>query len=394
MKANKMGKFVFNTPAGIRFGVDVLIDSVEEIIRVLGPRILVVSDPELSRISLYQPLVENLIKRGIEVKIFDQVEQDPTLRNLEMAIETGVGFLATGVLGFGGGSPMDVAKLTALFLSSGENIESIWGVNKIKGPRLPLILVPTTAGTGSEVTPVSIITVENREKRGASSQVLIPDLAILDPSLTMKLPPGITASTGIDAMVHAIEAYTSNNNNNNVISSNLAIMALDLLGSSIISVVKEGNSDQSGRYNMLLGSMLAGQSFANSPVAAVHALAYPLGGKYKVSHGLSNALLLPHVMRFNMQELETKQAYAKLAGIAFPALNEIKNTNERAELFATEFIVLSKKLGLPTRMRDINIPKEACREMSVEAMKQQRLLVNNPKTVTQKDAEKIYELAW
>ena len=388
------GNFFFNTVAGIRFGWDSVLTSCEEIRRILGPRVLLISDPGLSKKLLYNPLVDALNKIGTEVRVFDQVQQDPTLENLEMAVDSGIGFLATGVLGFGGGSPMDVAKLASLILGSSEKIDSLWGVNKVKGPRLPLILVPTTSGTGSEVTPVSIITVENMEKRGVSSHVIIPDLAVLDPSLTMDLPPRITATTGVDAMVHAIESYTSSNANNNIISATLAIRALELLGSSILPATKNGGLEKSAREKMLLGSMLAGVSFSNSPVAGVHALAYPLGGRFKVSHGLSNALLLPHVIKFNMQVNETRDSYAKLAGIVFPHLNDIKSRKERASLFADEFIVLSKKLDLPTRLREIDIPKDSLIEMSAEAMKQDRLLVNNPKKISQRDAEEIYRIAW
>ena len=388
------GNFYFNTVAGIRFGWDSVLSSAEEIKRILGPRVLLISDPELTRIGLYTPLIDNLTKIGTEVRIFDKVQQDPTLENLELAIESGIGFLATGILGFGGGSPMDVAKLTSLVLGSSENIDSLWGVNNARGPRLPLILVPTTAGTGSEVTPVSIMTVENTEKRGVSSQVIIPDLAVLDPSLTMGLPSRITATTGIDAMVHAIEAYTSSSTNNNMISATLAMEALELLGSSILAATKDGTSEKRAREKMLLGSMLAGISFANSPVAGVHALAYPIGVKYKVSHGLSNALLLPHVMKFNMQLTDTRDSYAKLAGIIFPHLKDIKDPKEQANLLADEFINLSKKLGLPTRLQEIDIPKDALTEMSNEAMKQDRLLINNPKKISQRDAEEIYKAAW
>ena len=388
------GNFYFNTVAGIRFGWESILSSGEEIRRILGPRVLLISDLELSRIGLYTPLIDNLTKIGTEVRVFDKVQQDPTLENLELAIESGIGFLATGILGFGGGSPMDVAKLASLVLGSGEKIDSLWGVNKAKGPRLPLILVPTTAGTGSEVTPVSIMTVENTEKRGVSSQVIIPDLAVLDPSLTMGLPPRITATTGIDAMVHAIEAYTSSSANNNIISATLAMQALELLGSSILAATKDGTSEKRAREKMLLGSMLAGISFANSPVAGVHALAYPIGVKYKVSHGLSNALLLPHVMKFNMQLTDTRDSYAKLAGIIFPHLSDIKDPKEQVDLLVDELIQLSKKLGLPTRLQEIGIPKDALTEMSTEAMKQDRLLINNPKKISQRDAEKIYKAAW
>ena len=394
MNKVESGNFYFNTVAGIRFGWESVLSSVEEIRRILGPRVLLISDPGLSQIGLYTPLVDNLTKIGTEVRVFDKVQQDPTLENLELAIESGIGFLATGIVGFGGGAPMDVAKLASLVLGSDEKIHSLWGVNKVKGPRLPLILVPTTAGTGSEVTPVSIMTVDNTEKRGVSSQVIIPDLAVLDPSLTMGLPSKITATTGIDAMVHAIEAYTSSSTNNNVISATLAIQALKLLGSSILAAANDGRSEKRARENMLLGSMLAGISFANSPVAGVHALAYPLGVKYKVSHGLSNALLLPHVLKFNMQLADTKDLYAKLAGIIFPHLKDIKDPKEQANRLSDEFIQLSKKLNLPTRLQEIDIPKDALTEMSTDAMKQDRLLVNNPKKISLRDAEEIYKAAW
>jgi alcohol dehydrogenase class IV len=169
---------------------------------------------------------------------------------------------------------------------------------------------------------------------------------------------------------------------------------LELLGSSILAATSDGKSEKRAREKMLLGSMLAGISFANSPVAGVHALAYPLGVKYKVSHGLSNALLLPHVMKFNMQLINTRDSYAKLAGVIFPHLKDIKDAKEQANLLADEFIHLSKKLGLPTRLQEIDIPKDALTKLSSEAMKQDRLLINNPKKISQRDAEEIYKAAW
>ena len=167
------------------------------------------------------------------VVIFDEVEPDPSLSTLEKAIAIGQSSKCTGVIGYGGGSSMDVAKLTSLILGSSENLDSVWGVGAARGPRSPLVLVPTTAGTGSEVTPVSIITVGENEKRGVSSSIILPDLAILDPLLTIGLPQKITAATGVDAMVHAIEAYSSKNKNNNPISKMYAIEALKLLIGSI-----------------------------------------------------------------------------------------------------------------------------------------------------------------
>ncbi len=391
---SELFNFNFNITPNVRFGSNILLSSSAEIKKILGPRILVVTDPLLSKLGLYKPLVDQLISKGVKIKIFDKVNEDPSIENLETAIEEATVFLATGILGFGGGSPMDVAKLTALLLGSNDKIDEIWGVNNVVGPRLPLALIPTTSGTGSEVTPISIITLSNYEKKGVSSKVIIPDLALLDSHLTADLPSKTTASTGIDAMVHAIEAYTSKSANNNPISKALAEKALDLIGGSIIQAVQNGKNDELSRNKMLLGSLMAGMSFANSPVAAVHALAYPLGGKYKITHGLSNALILPYVITFNMKDEETRNSYLYLSDIIFPQIKHIKNSQDKSLLFINEFINLSKRFNLPTTIRELGIPKKACREMSIEAMKQERLLINNPLSLSQNDIQKIYEQAW
>ena len=391
---SELFNFNFNTTPNVRFGSNILLSSAAEIKKILGPRILMVTDPLLSKMGLYKPLVDQLLSMGAKIKIYDEVNEDPSIENLKAAIEEATIFLTTGILGFGGGSPMDVAKLTALLLGSNDKIDEIWGVNNVVGPRLPLALIPTTSGTGSEVTPISIITLSNYEKKGVSSKVIIPDLAVLDSLLTVNLPSKTTASTGIDAMVHAIEAYTSKSVNNNPISKTLAEKALNLIGGSIIQAVQNGKNDEESRNKMLLGSLMAGMSFANSPVAAVHALAYPLGGKYKITHGLSNALILPYVLTFNMKDEETKNSYLYLSDIIFPQIKHIKNTQDKSIAFINEFINLSKRLNLPTKIRELGIPKKACREMSIEAMKQERLLINNPIGLTQKDIQKIYEQAW
>ena len=386
--------FSFNTTSGVRFGHNVLINLAKEVRSKLGPRIILISDKGLTKLGLYEPFKEKLSNLGADIIVFDEVMEDPSEETLMDVVGVARGFLATGVLGFGGGSSMDIAKLTSLLVGSAENLDEAWGVSNAKGPRLPLVLVPTTSGTGSEVTPVSIITVGKIEKRGVSSSILIPDLAVLDPNLTMGLPKNITAATGIDAMVHAIEAFTSKNINNNPISGLLAIEALKLLGSSIESAVKDGAVDKSARGDMLLGSMLAGMAFANSPVAAVHALAYPIGGTFHISHGLSNALILPHVMEFNAADPLVASDYAFLAPFIFPELAEIQEDKEVCEELIKSLVLLSGKLGLPTKLRSLEIPKNACRSMATDALKQTRLLVNNPREVFEEDAFKIYEKAW
>ena len=388
-----LNNFTFNTTSGIRFGSGMSISSSQEICKILGSNILFITDKDLMSLKLTEPTLNELQKFSSKVEIFEDVEADPSLKTLLKSIEIGKKMKATGVIGFGGGSSMDVAKLTSLILGSDENIEEVWGVSNAKGPRLPLVLVPTTAGTGSEVTPISIITVGEEEKKGVSSPIILPDVAILDPDLTIGLPAHTTAATGIDAMVHAIEGYASANKNNNPISKMLSIEALKLLGGSIEKAVFDGSNIEA-RGNMLIGAMLAGKSFANSPVAAVHALAYPIGGTFHVSHGLSNSLVLPYVLRFNSADNKATKDYAELAPYVFPDIN----TNQGSQAVCSEFIdrmeSLSKKLGLPQKLREVNIPKEACIKMAKDAMKQTRLLVNNPREVTEKDALNIYESAW
>ena len=387
-----LNSFQFNTTPGLRYGSGQAKDSCKEISNKLGQSILFITDKGLMSLGLTEQTLKEL-KKISSVEIFDDVEADPSKKTLLKAIEVGKKIKATGVIGFGGGSSMDVAKLAALILGSGENLEEAWGVANAKGPRLPLVLIPTTAGTGSEVTPVSIITVGEEEKKGVSSSIILPDLAILDPDLTLGLPAGTTAATGIDAMVHAIESYASSSKNNNPISKMLSIEALKLLGGSIERAVFEG-SNVEARGNMLIGAMLAGKAFANSPVAAVHALAYPIGGTFHVSHGLSNSLVLPYVLRFNSVDSKASKDYAELAPYVFPEID----TNRGAQSVCAEFIdkleSLSKKLGLPQKLREVDIPKNACEKMAKDAMKQTRLLVNNPREVTEKDALNIYHSAW
>jgi|TARA_A200000113_G_scaffold31321_1_gene26057 alcohol dehydrogenase class IV len=387
-----MQPFQFNTTAGIRFGEGHSENTAEEVSNKLGNRILFVTDPGLVKLGLIDKTISALQKNS-EILIFDNVEADPSLKTLLKCVQEGKDFKATGVIGFGGGSSMDVAKLTALLIGSNEDIHQAWGVANAKGPRLPLVLYPTTSGTGSEVTPISIITQDDLEKKGVSSSIILPDLAILDPLLTLGLPPHITAATGIDAMVHAIESYASKSINNNLISKTLAKEALKLLGSSIQKAVTDGNNVDA-RSNMLIGSMLAGVSFGNSPVAGVHALAYPIGGTFHIPHGLSNAIVLPYVLRFNITEQSAAKLYSEIAPIIFPDINTSTSTQDIASNFIEKLSNLSSELGLEQRLRDVNIPESACETMAKDAMKQTRLLINNPKEISEKDAYDIYRSAW
>ena len=255
-----MNPFVFNTTSQLVFRPGASAGIGDLLGPRFGGRILFVTDSGLRKLGLCDAALASLSGSGMEVTVFDAVEADPSLVTVEAAIAAARLAGVTGVIGFGGGSSLDVAKVVALICGSGEDIDGAWGVGNAKGPRLPLALVPTTAGTGSEVTPVSIITVGGDEKRGVSWPVILPDVAILDADLTIGLPPSITAATGIDAMVHAIEAYASRNANNNPLSRMLARQALQLLGANIEKAVFDGK-DRAARGAMLLGSMLAGQAF-------------------------------------------------------------------------------------------------------------------------------------
>lgn len=357
---------------------------------LLGDRVLLVTDKGLRRMGLLSNILGQLAASGIAVAIFDDVPADPPEPCVFAGIHIARTHRATGVLGIGGGSPMDVAKVIALLAKSNESLSEAYGVGNAKGPRLPLALVPTTAGTGSEVTPIAILTASETEKKGIVSPLLLPDLAILDANLTLGLPPLTSAATGIDAMVHAIEAFTSISANNNPVSKALARQALQLLGANIREVCANG-ANLEARSAMLLGATLAGQAFANSPVAAVHALAYPLGGRFHIPHGISNALVLPHVMRFNLPVSGAE--YAEIASDAFPQL-AARSSDSRGEGLILALEALIRALELPQRLRDLSIPEEAVPLLAREAMKQTRLLINNPRPLTEQDALEIYKAAY
>ena len=383
-----MNPFSFNTTPSLRMGAG-LAGELGQITRpICGDRVLLVTDPGMMATGLVQQATDCLRAAGVEVTLFDQVQADPPEEIVLQAAQQALG--KTGVIGFGGGSSLDVAKLAALLAASNQPLAEAYGIGNAQGPRLPLVLVPTTAGTGSEVTPISIVTTGASEKMGVVSPLLLPDMALLDPELTLGLPAHVTAATGIDAMVHAIEAYASVNANNNPISRALAVEALGLMGRMLLRAVQKPD-DLEARTGMLLGSMLAGQAFANSPVAAVHALAYPIWGHYKVPHGLSNALVLPHVLRFNAQV--APQAYAALLPHVFPDLPAM-SVAEAALQFAESMADLSRACGLEQGLRDMGIAREALPILARDAMNQTRLLVNNPRPVDEAAALKIYEAAW
>ena len=354
---------------------------------VLPPgRCLFVTDETVRSLGLADSALEALEAAGIEAILFDRVEQDPSLETLMESVAAGEA--CSSVVGFGGGSPMDVAKLAAYLIGSGDPLDSIWGVGKAVGVGLPLALVPTTAGTGSEATAVSVITVGGSVKNAVNSPPLLARWALLDPDLTVALPRHVTAATGIDAMVHAIEAYTSAHRKN-PLSDLLAREALRLLSANLLRACDEPE-DKQARASMLLGAHLAGVAFNNAPVAGVHALAYPLGGHFHIPHGLSNSLVLTHVLGHNMPA--AMPLYAEL-GCVLDSRLETVGSQAQAQAFVEGLAELSRATGLPQRLSDVGIGSEHLDLLAAEAMKQQRLLVNNPCPITEDDARRLYEAA-
>lgn len=350
-------------------------------------KVLLITDPGIAKLGLMEPALRSFNKAGLAVVVFDDVEPDPSDVTLKKATALAIQEDVELVIGFGGGSSMDVAKLVAILARGEQELKDMYGVGNVKSSRLPLVLVPTTSGTGSEVTPISVITTGATTKMGVSDHTLYADMAVLDASLTVGLPRHATAATGIDAMVHAIEAYTSRIKKNPV-SDALAKTALVMLSENLLSACENGG-DIEARSAMLTGAMIAGQAFANAPVGAVHALAYPLGGHFHIPHGHANALVLPHVLRFNATA--AAPLYAELADtVGLKAIGAEAKTNA----FIDWLFDLSQATGIETRLRDMKIAENDLPLLAADSMLQARLLMNNPVDVSEAQALDIYEAAW
>ncbi|ENX02196.1 hypothetical protein F900_01260 [Acinetobacter modestus] len=382
-----MNPFQFQTVPNIISGLG----SIQELKNVLSQqnyqKALIVTDAGMIQHQLHQPILEILTQIGLEYLIYSDIQADPPEHIVLEAVDFATQEQIDVIIGFGGGSSMDVAKIIALLAhpKQQQKLSEIYGVNQAKAPRLPLILIPTTAGTGSEVTPISIVTTGATTKMGVVAPILYADVAILDATFTQGLPAHITAATGIDAMVHAIEAYTSNVKKN-FYADMLAQNALKLLNHNLAKVLKNG-ADLEARQNMLVGSMLAGQAFANAPVAAVHALAYPLGGHFHLSHGHTNALVLVEVLKFNAPK--AKQYYAELMQLLDPRSTGC--TDGLCDLFIDHMQNHLDQSGLTLKLKDLDIPEAKLPQLAKDAMLQTRLLQNNPREMTEQDALQIYQ---
>ncbi|RRN66029.1 iron-containing alcohol dehydrogenase [Caulobacter sp. 602-1] len=349
-------------------------------------RPLIVTDRGLFELGVLDDALDSFKAAGLPVELFRDVLADPPEASIEAAARFARARDTDGVIGLGGGSSMDTAKLVALLAGlGGQTLTQAYGVERARGPRLPLIQVPTTAGTGSEVTSIAIVTTPDDQKVGVVSRLLYPDIAVLDATLTFGLPPRITAMTGIDAMVHAIEGYTSRIKKNPV-SDSLALKALELLSGSIRAAVADGR-DVVARRAMLQGSLLAGMAFANAPVGAVHALAYPIGGLFHVPHGLSNALVLSPVLAFNQEAAQAH--YAELCRVVAP-----RAAGATTEAAAAGFVAAMRQLvadmPMEQRLTQVGVRRQDIERMATDAMKVSRLLVNNPRDVSHQDAVDLY----
>jgi alcohol dehydrogenase class IV len=350
-------------------------------------RAMIVTDAGFLRTGLVDTPRLSLEQHGMEVTVFSEVVADPPEAVVHAAVDLARKNGVDLVIGLGGGSSMDVAKLIAVMAGTRQPLAEMYGIGKVSGQRLPLVQVPTTAGTGSEVTNVAIVTTGATTKMGVVSPQLYADLAVLDATLTLGLPPVVTAATGIDAMVHAIEAFTSKHKKN-PLSDLLAKQALQLLSGNLIKACENGR-DLDARQAMLLGACLAGQAFSNAPVAAVHALAYPIGGIFHVAHGLSNSLVLPHVLRFNLPHAAFD--YAELAGVVVPHASGSQEARAQALIVAME--QMAAMTGIERSLRQVGITEADLDRLADDAMLQTRLLGNNPRELTRSDAHAIYRAA-
>ncbi|NNH86183.1 iron-containing alcohol dehydrogenase [Acinetobacter terrae] len=382
-----MSHFQFQTVSNIISGLGSIYELKQLLQQQPYKKLLLVTDAGMIKQQLHLPIIEILEMIRLDYVIYSSVQADPPEHIVLEAVQFAKNAKIDIVLGFGGGSSLDVAKVIAILAhpEQQQTLQDLYGVNNAKNPRLPLFLVPTTAGTGSEVTPISIVTTGETTKTGIVSPVLFADVAILDATFTQNLPAQITAATGIDAMVHAIEAYTSKIKKNPY-ADMLAKQALRLLNKNLSLVLADGQNLEA-RQNMLVGSMLAGQAFANAPVAAVHALAYPLGGHFHISHGHSNALVLTEVLKFNAPK--AKQLYAELMCWLDP--KSTGSTDGLCDLFIDHMQNHLDKSGLILKLKDLNVPENKLEQLANDAMLQTRLLQNNPRELQLQDARQIYE---
>jgi len=354
--------------------------------RLNAKKVLIITDQGVWNAGLVNKPQQLLQAAGIGVEIINDTPPEPGTKHVNAIFEAAKKAGCDMVAGIGGGSAMDVAKIIAVLLTNELTLQQLLDKAPIPLRGVPLLMVPTTAGTGSEATPNAIVLVEDAEmKVGIVSEKFMPDSVILDPLMTVGLPPAITAATGMDALTHAIECYVSKKGN--PFSDTFALKAISLIARSIRRAYSDGQ-DVEARHDMLLGALYGGTSIATSSTTAVHALAYPLGGKYRIPHGLSNAILLPHVMAFNLDAAEEK--FKDIAVAMDLDVSGLSN-REAAEKMIANLYSLINDLNIDSSLKKQGIT-EADLDFMVEAASQvTRLLDNNPKVMTKADMREIYK---
>lgn len=352
--------------------------------------ILIVADPILQSLGIIDKIILPIQHKGYRYDLYTDIIPEPLLVTGEKLVSFARKGNYSLVIGLGGGSALDMAKLASVFINNPGDLKdylNLSGTKKIEQKGVPKILIPTTSGTGTEVTNISVLALEHT-KDVITHDYLLADTAIVDPELTMTVPPRVTAATGADALTHAIEAFISVNAN--PVSGGLALQAIRLIGGSLKQAVKNGN-DKSARIDMAYGSYLAGLSFFNAGVGAIHALAYPLGGQFHISHGESNAVLIPYVMNYIRRSCSQKIA------IILEALGEnIQDLDkDTASIKCIEKLaLLIKEIGIPQTLGGFNIPETAARSLAEDGIKQKRLLCRCPMTLTEDDILQIYQSAF
>jgi alcohol dehydrogenase len=350
---------------------------------------LIVIDKNLAKTGLQERIASILVSEGIKFTVFDKVEPEPRIELADEGAALAVKDKCDMVIGIGGGSAMDVAKAIAVIATNKGAATDYLGLNKVPKAGLPKIMIPTTAGTGSEVTFTAVFVRKNlKKKEGMNSPYLYPELALLDPELTLTLPPAPTAQTGLDALCHAIESYTSINSS--PMSEMFSLEAISLIAENLRTCVHDGKNI-AARERMLLGSLYAGIGLANAGVTAVHSLSYPLGGKYGVGHGLANTMLLPSVMAFNLPG-----ALEKFADVA-DAMGECTEglpAREAAYLAVDAVEALIEDCGVDSSIRDFGVEEKDFPALADVAMTVARPLENNPRKMTKEDMIAIYAEAF
>ncbi|MEN2752474.1 MULTISPECIES: iron-containing alcohol dehydrogenase [Psychrobacter] len=349
---------------------------------------IIVTDTGISNLGYVDIAQQSLEEAGINVVVFDSVIADPPIEIVNDAIKTARDSNCDLVIGLGGGSSIDTAKIVALHPNNFESINDILDQDVSEFDRLPLFAIPTTAGTGAESTFVSVITAQDGSKKAIYTPNILPDVAILDATLTLKLPRHITAATALDAMVHCVEAYTSRTKKN-PISDALAVKGLQMLWSNFEQVMNQGD-DIEARSNMLLGSTLAGIAFVNSSVAAVHGLSYPLSINFHVPHGHANALVMCGVFSFNLST--AAPLYAELAHAVMPSQTADLTDLDAAGLFIAELRKFLETSGLKYRLSELNITKQDIPVLAdIVTNTYARLIATNPKDMSLEEVTNIYK---